>query len=137
MATEETRYVTFAEAVFLHIRLMRLLGERRYGVFDRALVESSLARPQQAAAFEGADLIRQAATLCFGLIKNHPWVGGNKRTATAITDEFLFRNGYEVTATPAETVEMVLAVEGDRWGVDEVEGWLRERSKLISAQSPE
>jgi len=137
LATEEANYVTFAESVFLHIRLMRLLGERRYGVFDRALVESSLARPQQAAAFEGADLIRQAATLCFGLIKNHPWVGGNKRTATAITDEFLFRNGYEVTATPAETVEMVLAVEGDRWGVDEVEGWLRERSKLISAQSPE
>src|ERR1041385_2446099 len=106
---------------------MRLRGERRYGVFDRALVESSLARPQQAAAFENADLIRQAATLYFGLIKNHPWIGGNKRTATAVTDEFLNRNGYEVTATPAETVEMVLAVEGDRWGVDEVESWLRER----------
>jgi prophage maintenance system killer protein len=45
----------------------------------------------------------------------------------------MFRNGYEVTATTAETVEMVLAVEGDRWGVDEVESWLRERAKLISA----
>jgi death-on-curing protein len=116
---------------------MRLLGERRYGVFDRALVESALARPQHAAAYESADLIRQAATLYFGLIKNHPWVGGNKRTATAVTDEFLFRNGYEVTATAAETVEMVLAVEGDRWGVDEVESWLRERSKLIPAHSQE
>ena len=137
MATEETKYVTFAEAVFLHIRLMRLLGERRYGVFDRALVESALARPQQAAAFEGADLIRQAATLCFGLIKNHPWVGGNKRTATAITDEFLFRNGFDVTTTPAETVEMVLTVEVGRWGVDEVESWLRERVKLIPVQSSE
>ena len=72
MATEATKYVTLAEAVFLHIRLMRLLGERRYGVFDRALVESALARPQQAAAFENADLIRQAATLYFGLIKDHP-----------------------------------------------------------------
>ena len=137
MATEETKYVTLAEAVFLHIRLMRLLGERRYGVFDRALIESALTRPRQSAAFEDADLIRQAATLCFGLIKNHPWVGGNKRTATAVTDEFLFRNGYEVTATPTETVEMVLAVEGDRWGVDEVESWLRERSKLTPARSQE
>src|SRR2546423_14143844 len=100
---------------------MRLLGERRYGVFDRALIESTLARPQQAAAYESADLIRQAATLYFGLIKDHPWVGGNKRTATAITDEFLFRNGYEVMATPAEPVEMVLAVEGGRWGMDEIE----------------
>jgi death-on-curing protein len=137
LATEEVRYVTLAEAVFLHIRLMRLLGERRYGVFDRALIESTLARPQQAATFENADLIRQAATLCFGLIKNHPWIGGNKRTATAITDEFLFRNDYEVTATPAETVEMVFAVEGDRWGMDEVESWLRERSKPIPAHGQE
>jgi len=135
LATEETKYVTLAEAVFLHIRLMRLLGERRYGVFDRALVESTLARPQQAAAFEKADLIRQAATLCFGLIKNHPWVGGNKRTATAVTDEFLFRNGYEVEATTAETVEMVLAVEGDRLGVDEIENWLRARVRPIIGQS--
>ena len=59
-------------------------------------------------------MIRQSATLCFGLIKDHPWVGGNKRTATAITDELPFRNGYEVTATTAETVGMVLAVEGSR-----------------------
>ena len=138
MATdEETKYVTLAEAVFLHIRLMRLLGERRYGVFDRTLLESALARPRQATTYENADLIRQAATLCFGLIKNHPWVGGNKRTATALTDEFLFRNGYEVTATTAETIEMVLAVEGDRWGVDEVESWLREKSKLIPTKSQE
>lgn len=64
--------------------LMRYYGEVRYGVADRTLVESALARPQQAAAYENADLIRQAATWCFGLIKNHPWIGGNKRTATVI-----------------------------------------------------
>lgn len=72
MATEGPKCVTLAEAVFLHIRLMRLLGERCYGVFDRALVESAPARRQQAATFENADLIRQAATLYFGLVKNHP-----------------------------------------------------------------
>ncbi len=137
MATEEVVYLSYPEAVLAHVELMRYLGETRYGVFDRTLLESALARPRQAATYEGADLICQAATLCFGLIKNHPWVGGNKRTAPAVTDEFLFRNGYEVTATAAETVEMVLAVEGGRWGVDEVESWLRERSKLISVQSPE
>jgi hypothetical protein len=63
LATEEAEYVTLAEAVFLHIRLMRLLGEQRYGVFDHALIESALARPRQAAVLENADLIRQAATL--------------------------------------------------------------------------
>ncbi|MFN2596909.1 MAG: hypothetical protein ABR563_06955 [Pyrinomonadaceae bacterium] len=49
----------------------------------------------------------------------------------------MFRDGYEATATPAETVEVVLAVEGGRRGVDEVESWLRERAKLVPAQRQE
>lgn len=130
MATEGTSYVTFAEAIFIHIRLMEFLKEQRYGVFDRALIESALARPQHAARYENADLIRQAATLCFGLIKNHPWVGGNKRTATAIVDEFLFRNGYELKATATETVEMVFAIDGGLWQIDEIEDWLRGKSSV-------
>ena len=125
MATEEIRYISYVEAVLLHIELMRLLGETRYGVFDRALVESSLARAIQAADYENADLLRQAATLCYGLIKNHPWVGGNKRTATALLDEFLYRNGTELTADKDELIEMVLAIEADRWQVEEIDSWLR------------
>lgn len=125
MATEEIKYLSYADAALLHIELMALSGETRSGVFERGLVESALARPQQSAAYEGADLIRQAATLCFGMIKNHPWVGGNKRTATAITARFLVLNGMTIVASAHEIVEMVLAVESDRWGVDEVEDWLR------------
>lgn len=125
MATEEIRYISYVEAVLLHIELMRLLGESRCGVFDRALVESTLARPKQAAEYEGADLLRQASTLCYGLIRNHPWVGGNKRTATALLDEFLYRNGVDLTADTDELIEMVLAVEADRWQVGEVDSWLR------------
>lgn len=90
-----------------------------------ALVESSLARPKQAAEYEGADLLRQAATLCYGLIKNHPWVGGNKRTATALLDEFLYRNGMDLTVDTDELIEMVLAIEADRWQVAEIDSWLR------------
>jgi death on curing protein len=125
LATEGISYLTYAEAVYLHIKLMRLLGETQYGVFDRALIESALARPRHAVAYEGADLIRQAATLCYGLIRNHPWVGGNKRTATALIDEFLFRNGVEISASILEILELVLAVEADRWGVDDIDAWLR------------
>ncbi len=125
MAIEETKYVSYPEAVLFHIELMRYLGETVYGVFDRSLIESALARPQQASAYEDADLIRQAATLCYGLIKNHPWVGGNKRTATALMDEFLYRNGIEIVASISEVIELTLSVESDLWGVDEIESWLR------------
>ena len=110
---------------------MRRAGEERFGVFARDLVESALARPRQAAAYEGADIIRQAASLCFGLIKNHPWIGGNKRTATILTDSFLYRNGWDWQTTLEQTVEMVLAVEADRWGVAEIEAWYRQRTTPI------
>lgn len=130
MATEPTRYITYAEAVLIHV-VMRYFGETHFGVDDRALIESALARPKHAAVYENADLIRQAATLCFGLIKNHPWVGGNKRTATAIMREFLRLNRYKRSASNAETLELVLAVEADRWKVDEVESWLRQHTTQV------
>lgn len=128
MATEPVYYLDYAEAVTLHILLMRRLGETRFGAFDRTLVESALARPQQAAQYENADLIRQAATLCFGLIKNHPWVGGNKRTATILVDRFLHKNNIEVRTTKAETIALVLAVEANQWNVDEIERWYRQHT---------
>jgi death on curing protein len=89
LATESVKYTSYSEAVAIHLLLMKLVGETRFGVDHRSLIESALARPQQAAAYENANLIRQAATLYFGLIKNHPWLGGNKRTATALLMIFL------------------------------------------------
>ncbi len=128
MATKEIEYISYSDAVLLHIELMRIWGETRFGVCDRTLVESALARPRQAAAYEGADFIRQASTLYFGLVKNHPWVGGNKRTATALVEDFLLRNGVEMVAPIKEVIETVLAVEADRWGVNEIDDWLRQHT---------
>ncbi len=131
MAIEDFVYLTVQEAVKFHVLYLRKLGETRFGVFDRNLIESALARPQHAATNENADLIRQASTLCFGLIKNHPWEGGNKRTATFLTNLFLKRNGWRLETNTSEIVEMVLAVESDKWKVDEIENWLRPRARKI------
>lgn len=123
------RYLTYVEAVVHHIELMRALGEVRFGIFDRALVESALARPEQAAAYQGADLPAQAATLCYGLIKNHPWVGGNKRTATHLTDHFLRVNGYEIVSTSAAIVEMVQGIEAGDPDVAAIAHWMSDHVK--------
>ncbi|MEP7336857.1 MAG: type II toxin-antitoxin system death-on-curing family toxin [Acidobacteriota bacterium] len=130
------RYLTYVEAVVEHFELMRRLGEIPYGVFEHSLIKSALARPQQAAAYGDASLAAQAATLCFGLIKNHPWVGGNKRTATHLTDRFLKINGMEIICTTAEILEMVLAVESDQWTVSQLEEWMSQYIKSVKA-SPE
>ena len=63
--------------------------------------------------------------LCFGLIKNHPFTGGNKRTATHLTDRFLKLNNFEIVATAAEVVDMVLAIESNQWQIEDATRWLR------------
>lgn len=131
MATKEILYIEYAEAVALHFEIMFGFGETRIGIAEPNLIESALARPKNAAVYEDADIIRQAATLLFGLIKNHPWHGGNKRTATALTDSFLYRNGYDLQTTLTETIELSLNIESDVWKTDEIEKWLRERAKKI------
>lgn len=131
MATKEIVYLTYLETVGHHFELMWAEGEIRFGVDSPDLIKSALARPQQAAVYENADLIRQAATLCFGLIKNHPWLGGNKRTATYLTEIFLELNGYRINYELVEIIELSLNVESDIWKVDEIENWLRERIEKI------
>lgn len=131
MTAKEIAYIEYAEAVNLHFALMKLCGETRYGVESRDLIESALARPKHAVVYENADTVRQAATLLFGLIKNHPWTGGNKRTASFITEEFLFRNGFDLTATSRELYELVLVVEADAFKVDEIENWLRSKVRRL------
>ncbi|MCG3162212.1 MAG: hypothetical protein JMDDDDMK_03452 [Acidobacteria bacterium] len=128
MATESTNYLTFLDALLVHFATMDRCGEIRYGVFERSLIESALARPRHAAVYENADIFRQAATLCFGLIKNHPWIGGNKRTATAIAESFLAINGWRLSYSDQEIIELSLAIESDRFGVDEIEAWYRQRA---------
>ncbi len=131
MEIDETVYLEFDDAVWFHFRLMWEWEEVRFGIDRRDLLESALARPKQSAAYENADIVRQAATLCFGLIKNHPWLGGNKRTATYLMRIFLKSNGYQLKFEVSEMIEMVLAVESDKWKVDEIENWLRERVERI------
>ncbi|MBV6495771.1 MAG: type II toxin-antitoxin system death-on-curing family toxin [Acidobacteria bacterium ACB1] len=133
METDGVVYLEFDEAVWLHFQLMWDWGETRIGIDRRELVESALARPQQEANFAKSDVVRQAATLCFGLVKNHPWRGGNKRTATYLMRVFLMLNGFDLDYEVEDAVEMVLAVESDKWKVDEIESWLRSRVRMLSA----
>ena len=132
MEIEAVSFIEYLEAVEIHFELMRRYGETRIGIFERNLIESALARLKHEAIYENADIIHQAAMLCFGLIKNHPWQGGNKRTATALTDSFLYRNGFELNASRDEIIELSLNVEADHWKVDEIENWLRRRVEKIN-----
>ena len=96
-------------------------------VRDWNLLESALYRPRMAAHYEAADLIRQAATLLWGLVENHPFHDGNKRTAWVTTETLLAWNGWLVTASDNEGCSLMIDV-AQGLGVDRVESWLLTRT---------
>lgn len=88
----------------------------RHGVRDFGLLESALAVPQSTfdEEFLHVDLFEMAAAYLFHLVKNHPFLDGNKRTGALAAFVFLQLNGYDLTATADEFFEMTLsAAEGN------------------------
>ena len=87
------------------------------GVRDESLLESALARPQQLHAYGDPppDLVDLAASLAFGLARNHPFVDGNKRTAHVCYRVFLALNGADITASDEDKyVAMLSLAEGSQ-----------------------
>ena len=84
-------------------------------------LESALAQPQM--TFGGEDLyptlVDKAAALGYALIKNHPFLDGNKRTGHAAMDVFLVLNDYEIRATVDEQEYVILQVAAS--GIDREE----------------
>ncbi len=78
------------------------------GLRDEGLLESALARPRQIFAYAECDLPQLAAAYVVGIVRNHPFVDGNKRTAFMTGYVFLERNGLAFTAPEAEAAQAVL-----------------------------
>lgn len=99
------------------------------GVRDDNLLESALARPQQLHAYgdPAPDLADLAATLAYGLARNHPFVDGNKRTAAVACETFIELNGGKLVAEDLELFPVFLAVAEGQMTVEEFATWLRAR----------
>ena len=89
----------------MHEEVLMLHGGPE-GVRDLGLLESALARPKNLFAYSEQDvsITRYAAAYAKGIVANHPFVDGNKRTAFTVSLTFLKLNGLEVTATKEDRV---------------------------------
>ena len=126
----EPRYPSVAEIIALHDLILSRLGANPQPLRDEGLLESALMRPRMAAWYEEADIIRQAALLAVGISQAQAFVDGNKRTAFATLDAFLWVNGWEYAANPMELarqLEQVATPATDVAGAtDAFEAWLRD-----------
>jgi death-on-curing protein len=105
----------FVEA--MHAEQLRLHGGAQ-GIRDEGMLESALFRPLQKEASGEPDLRELAAAYLFGIVKNHPFVDGNRRTGFAAADLFLYFNGFSVEAEQEDVIQLVLMVAAGE--IDEV-----------------
>jgi death on curing protein len=97
------------------------------GVRDLGLLESALARPLNIHAYEpDAEIQKLAAAYCFGIVKNHPFIDGNKRTGYVVMETFLLLNGYALNATPEEKYLTIIALAEGSISEDDLVTWLKD-----------
>ena len=95
------------------------------GVRDVGLLESALALPENILAYEpDADVFRLAAAYAHGVVKNHPFVDGNKRTGTLCAVAFLTLNGIEVAFDEPEIVVMIVGLASGDVSEGDLAAWL-------------
>ena len=113
------------QVLLLHEQLLSVTGGSA-GVRDGGLLDSALETPFQ--SFDGQDIYpsvqQKAARLGFGLIKNHPFVDGNKRIGAHTMLVFLALNGIELEYTQEELEEIILRIAASRADCDELLHWL-------------
>jgi len=98
------------------------------GVGDAGLLESALTRPLNAFAYGVEDIFDLAALCAAGVVKNHPFVDGNKRTGFILSELFLNANGWSLDATDEDVIACVLLLAGGEWEEQKYAVWLRESS---------
>ena len=106
----EPVWIDERDALTIHDRLLALHGGAE-GLRNEALLKSVLARPQQHRAYAASpDLIDLAAAYTAGIVRNHPFVDGNKRTGFVVGILFLELNGHRFTASEEDAAQAVLAL---------------------------
>jgi death-on-curing protein len=80
------------------------------GLRENSLLQSALARPLNHIAYASSDIIELAAKYTAGIVQNHPFVDGNKRTGFVIGVLFLELNGYQFTASEEAAAQAILGL---------------------------
>ena len=124
------RYLTLEEVLILHAYQIDKFGGNP-NIRDSRLLESALARPHT--SLSGNDMFPavfdKAAVLALGIIQNHPFIDGNKRTGVHAMLVFLELNNVSVTFTDKELVELGKNIAIKALNIADVANLLRKSSQ--------
>ena len=117
------------DALAIHDRLLAAHGGAP-GLRDEGLLQSALARPRQHHAYAGRpDIVEMAALYTAGIVRNHPFIDGNKRAGFVVGVLFLELNGFSFIASEEDATQAVLSLAAGSLDESSYTAWLRTHSK--------
>lgn len=121
--------IKLSDVFTIHERLINTFGGI-HGVRDEGMLLSSIARPFQ--TFAGEDLypspFSKSAAILESIVRNHPFLDGNKRTGIAVAELFLMTFGKKLHATEDEKYDLVIAVAEGRMIFEDIVSWLEQHT---------
>ena len=122
--------ISAIQALYVHDRIIEKTGGR-HGIRDVGLLESALASPF--ATFDGKDLygdvFTRAGALMFGIVRNHPFVDGNKRTGITLTAIYLEAEGWHLVAKNELVVQFTNGVAEGKIDEPRMAEWFRQHTR--------
>jgi death on curing protein len=124
---KELRWLSLREVLTIHERQLGRFGGAP-GIRDQGMLESALSRPRNKWEYERADVVDLAAAYAFGIVRNHPFVDGNKRVGFLTMAAFLRLNGLHFAPSPEAATKATMALAAGeidesgfaRWILDNV-----------------
>lgn len=122
---KEPVWIDERDALTLHGRLLALDGGAA-GVRDLGLLQSALARPRHLYTYaQQPDIVGLASAYTFGIVRNHPFMDGNKRTGFLIGILFLELNGVRFTASEESAAKAIMSLAAGTLDESALTAWLR------------
>jgi death on curing protein len=129
MKTRQPSWIEERDVLAIHDRVLALHGGAK-GLRDRGLLQSALARPRQHHAYaSSSDIAEMAALYTAGIVRNHPFLDGNKRTGLVVGVLFLELNGFDFRAREEDATQAVLDLASGTLDESAYADWLRANSK--------
>lgn len=108
----------------IHDEQLALFGGGQ-GLRDPGLLDSALARARNRYEYDGeADICRLAASYCAGIVKNHPFIDGNKRTGLLSAQAFLILNDYRFHPAQVDEIRMILGLAAGEVEEENLAQWI-------------
>jgi death-on-curing protein len=126
------KIITVRQVLLLHEYMIKKHGGSS-GVRDMNMLQSAVNRPF--ATFDGQDLypdiFLKSGALVQSIVKNHPFIDGNKRTGFSSAYLLLKKNSFQIDASQKQVVQFTVSVANENLSVDEIASWLKSHSTKI------